>query len=67
MKLTLEIKLQLCKPSWRSFLHGKETLFGSLSYFTGLMQMKWCFIEPWKMKPNDLMGPWMTRLHDDFD
>ena len=57
MKLTLEIKLQLWKPSWRSYLHGKETLLGSLSYFFDLMQMKWFIFGPLTMKPNDLMGP----------
>ena len=48
MKFTLEIKIQLWKPFWRSSLNGKETLLGSLSYFADLMQMKWCFI--WTLK-----------------
>ena len=51
MKLTLEIKLQIWKPYWRSSLHGKETLLGSLSHIF------LPFIENEAMQWFDLMVP----------
>ena len=48
------------------FKWKRDIIFITLILFCWPYALKWCIIESLKMKPSDLMGPWINKLHVDL-